>query len=118
MQSTLLMDDCNTSVFHERFPSHTLQVGSLHTATILLLLMPVNNSHEQASLDAGLIFQPKWKGRFLCVMQIAVSVASHIQELGGLTHSLRYEVLESASREDLTAKWQEWVQAAGDLFTS
>ncbi|KAK9917391.1 hypothetical protein WJX75_003849 [Coccomyxa subellipsoidea] len=44
--------------------------------------------------------------------KIAVSVASHIQELGGLTHSVRYEVVESASREDLTAKWQEWVQAA------
>lgn len=72
--------------------------------------------HEQASLDAGLFFQPKWKRRFLCVMQIAVSVASHIQELGGLTHSVRYEVVESASREDLTAKWQEWVQAAGDLI--
>ncbi len=51
--------------------------------------------------------------RYLCVLQIAVSIASHLQELRDLTHAARYEVVENPSREDLTAKWQEWVQAAG-----
>lgn len=46
-------------------------------------------------------------------MQIAVSVASHIQDLPELTDSVRYEVVENATREALTAKWQEWIQAAG-----
>lgn len=44
--------------------------------------------------------------------KIAVSISSHIQELPDLTHSVRYEVVASATREDLTAKWQEWIQAA------
>jgi hypothetical protein len=40
-----------------------------------------------------------------------------MQELPDLTHSVKYEVVETASKEALTAKWQEWVQQAGELCT-
>lgn len=48
------------------------------------------------------------------VMQIAASVAGHAGAMPDLTHSVKYEEVEGATKEGLTAKWQEWVQAAGE----
>ena len=46
-------------------------------------------------------------------MQIAASVAGHAGAMPDLTHSVKYEEVAGATKEGLTAKWQEWVQAAG-----
>ena len=45
--------------------------------------------------------------------QIIASVAGHAAAMPDLTHSVKYEEVEGATKEGLTAKWQEWVQAAG-----
>ncbi len=47
-------------------------------------------------------------------LQIAVSIASHIQDLPELTHTVRFELVDNPTKEALTAKWQEWIQEAGD----
>ena len=48
-------------------------------------------------------------------VQIAASVAGHAAALPDMTHVVRYEEVQSATKEDLTSIWQEWVQAAGVL---
>ncbi|EIE27815.1 glutaredoxin [Coccomyxa subellipsoidea C-169] len=59
------------------------------------------------------VYSPDGRCQYIGLSRKAtVSIASHLQELRDLTHAVRYEVVENPSREDLTAKWQEWVQAA------
>ena len=52
------------------------------------------------------------------MLQIAVSIATHLQDLPDLTHSARYEETPGASKEAMIAKWQEWLQAAGMLCSA
>ena len=47
------------------------------------------------------------------MLQIAISIATHQQDLPDLTHSAKYEETPGASKEAMVAKWQEWLQAAG-----
>ncbi|CAL5224467.1 g7159 [Coccomyxa viridis] len=44
--------------------------------------------------------------------KIAISIATHQQDLPDLTHSAKYEETPGASKEAMVAKWQEWLQAA------
>ncbi len=53
--------------------------------------------------------------RIVYVLQIAISIATHQQDLPDLTHSAKYEETPGASKEAMVAKWQEWLQAAGRL---
>jgi hypothetical protein len=45
--------------------------------------------------------------------QINLSVSTHMNDLPDLTDSIRYQVIESGTREDLTAAWKAWVEEAG-----
>ncbi len=47
-------------------------------------------------------------------VQIAASVSSHMQELSDLTHSIKYEVVATPTREALTAAWKAWIEEAGE----
>lgn len=49
-------------------------------------------------------------------LQIAVSIATHAQDLPELTHSARWEETPGANKEAIITKWQEWLQAAGVLW--
>lgn len=49
----------------------------------------------------------------LLMLQIAVSIATHAQDLPELTHSATYEETPGANKEAMISKWQEWLQAAG-----
>lgn len=46
-------------------------------------------------------------------LQISASVSNHLMELPDLTASVSYEVVESGTREALTAVWKAWVEEAG-----
>jgi hypothetical protein len=48
-------------------------------------------------------------------------VAGHMQELPDLTASVKYDIIDDASRDGLTSGWKSWVEEAGrssDAFFS
>lgn len=50
-----------------------------------------------------------------CV-QVALSVATHAEELPDLTSSVRYSVVTNPTKESLTGAWKEWMQEASECL--
>jgi hypothetical protein len=48
----------------------------------------------------------------LIALQVSVSLSNHLQELPELTAAVKYEVVPSGAREDLTAAWKTWMEEA------
>ncbi|GLC43465.1 hypothetical protein PLESTB_001560100 [Pleodorina starrii] len=44
--------------------------------------------------------------------KVSASVAAHMQELPDLTAAIKYDIVDDASREGLTAAWKSWVEEA------
>ena len=49
---------------------------------------------------------------WFCI-QVAVSIANHVQDLPEYAHSVRMATLSNPTRENLTAAWKQWVESAG-----
>lgn len=49
---------------------------------------------------------------WFCI-QVAVSIANHVQDLPEYAHSVRVATLSNPTRENLTAAWKQWVESAG-----
>jgi hypothetical protein len=45
--------------------------------------------------------------------QVNASIGNHLQELPELTAAVKYEVIPSGARDELTGKWKSWVEEAG-----
>lgn len=50
---------------------------------------------------------------FYCTIQVAVSIANHMQDLPEHAHSVRVATLSNPTKENLTAAWKQWVESAG-----
>lgn len=50
---------------------------------------------------------------FFGTIQVAVSIANHVQDLPEYAHSVRVATLSNPTRENLTAAWKQWVESAG-----
>lgn len=48
------------------------------------------------------------------LLQISGSIALHMQQMPGLTSSVRFQVVEGGSREDLRAAWKAWMEQASE----
>jgi hypothetical protein len=47
--------------------------------------------------------------------QVNISVSTHMQDLPDLTHTIKYQVVESGLREELTGAWKKWIEEAGRI---
>lgn len=48
-----------------------------------------------------------------CAVQVAVSIANHMQDLPDYTHSVKVATVANPTKENLTAAWKQWVESAG-----
>lgn len=46
--------------------------------------------------------------------QVNASVAAHMQSVPDLTHAVRFKVVESGGKEELTSAWKEWMEQASE----
>ena len=46
-------------------------------------------------------------------LQVAVSIANHMQDLPDFTHSVKVATVPDPTKDNLTAAWKAWVQSAG-----
>ena len=46
-------------------------------------------------------------------IQVAVSVANHIQDMPDHTHSVKVATVPDPTKDNLTAAWKQWIQSAG-----
>ena len=46
-------------------------------------------------------------------VQVAVSIANHMQDLPEHTHSVKVATLSNPTKDNLTAAWKQWVESAG-----
>ena len=46
-------------------------------------------------------------------LQVAVSIANHVQDLPQHAHSVKVATVSNPTKENLTAAWKQWVESAG-----
>ena len=50
---------------------------------------------------------------FSYLLQVAVSIANHLQDLPDSIHSVKVGCVSNPTKENLTAAWKQWIQSAG-----
>ncbi|EFJ50384.1 CGFS type glutaredoxin 6 [Volvox carteri f. nagariensis] len=100
-------------------------LNRIHTRHAIVLEAAMRDTKAVAVMDKGELNQfPGSAGVYAVfdkagVLQyigltrkVSASVAAHMQELPDLTASIKYDIVEDASREGLTSAWKSWVEEA------